>query len=302
MKRAIITGATGVIGTALIDKLISEEVEVLVFCRKDSKRNNVIPNHPLVQKQYCSLNELATVENNTGKSFDVFYHFAWAGTTGSAREDMYLQNQNVIYSLDAVGAASRFGCKTFIGAGSQAEYGRAEGSLKATTPTFPETGYGIGKLCAGLMSAKRAKQLGMNHIWVRVLSIYGPNDGPQSMVMSTISKLKKGIVPEFTKGEQLWDYLYSEDAANAFYLLGKSDITQKIYVLGSGRVRPLVDYIKDIRDIVSPSSELMLGAIKYSPNQVMYLRADTDDLVKDIGFEAIVPFETGIKNILVNLS
>ena len=221
MKRAIITGATGAVGTALIKELISHNIEVLVFCREGSKRNVQIPSHELVTIKYCALNELETVQNDTGKNYDVFYHFAWAGTTGAARNDMYLQNQNVRYALDAVAAAKRFGCQLFIGAGSQAEYGRVEGLLRPDTPTFPEMGYGIGKLCAGQMTREYAHQLGMEHIWVRILSVYGPNDGTQSMVMSTILKLKNGEVPEFTKGEQLWDYLYSGDAANAFRLLGE---------------------------------------------------------------------------------
>ena len=209
MKRAIITGATGAIGTALIRDLLSNGIEVLVFCREGSKRNVRIPEHELVTRKYCALNELANVQNDTGKSYDVFYHFAWEGTTGPARNDMYLQNQNVRYALDAVATAKRFGCHTFVGAGSQAEYGRVEGLLKSDTPTFPEIGYGIGKLCAGQMTREYAHQLGIKHVWTRILSVYGPNDGTQSMVMSTINKLRNGEVPEFTKGEQLWDYLYS---------------------------------------------------------------------------------------------
>lgn len=114
MKRAIITGATGAIGTALIKELIDAESEILVLTREDSKRNQNIPVHPLVQKKYCSLNELSDLENDTGKNYDVFYHFAWSGTSGLARNDMYMQNLNVKYALDAVGAAKRFGCSTFI--------------------------------------------------------------------------------------------------------------------------------------------------------------------------------------------
>ena len=216
--RAIITGATGAVGTALINELIDYGVEILVFCREGSMRNSLIPNHPLVSKKTCALNQLSDIQNDTGKEYDIFYHFAWDGTTGSARNDMYLQNKNVSYSLDAVSAAKRFGCRTFVGAGSQAEYGRVEDKLRPETPVFPESGYGIGKLCAGQMTREYAHQLGMRHIWVRILSVYGPNDSAQSMIMSTINKLKVGAVPQFTKGEQMWDYLYSGDAARAFRL------------------------------------------------------------------------------------
>lgn len=44
-----------------------------------------------------------------------------------------------------------------------------DGMLRPDTPTFPLTGYGMGKLCAGLMSRVRARQLGREHIWVRIL-------------------------------------------------------------------------------------------------------------------------------------
>ncbi len=300
MKRAIITGATGAIGTALIKELIDAESEILVLTREDSKRNQNIPVHPLVQKKYCSLNELSDLENDTGKNYDVFYHFAWSGTSGLARNDMYMQNLNVKYALDAVGAAKRFGCSTFIGAGSQAEYGRVEGVLKNDTPTLPEMGYGYAKLCAGQMTRDYAHQLDVRHIWVRILSVYGPNDGAQSMIMSAIHKFKAGDVPEFTKGEQMWDYLYSGDAAKAFRLLGDMGIDGKIYVLGSGKARQLANYIRDIRDIINPECGIALGAIPYSEKQVMYLCADVSELQKDVGWNAVTEFKDGICLTLAN--
>ncbi len=227
MKRAIVTGATGAVGTALVRELAEAGTEVLVFVRKDSKRSQNIPDHPLVRRLSCALEDLASVRNDTGLDWDVFYHLAWAGTTGSDRNDMYLQNQNVKYALDAVAAAKRFGCRLFVGAGSQAEYGRVEGTLKPDTPAFPEMGYGYAKLCAGQMTRDYAHQLGLKHTWVRILSVYGPHDGAGSMVMSAIRKLRSGQTPEFTKAEQQWDYLYSGDAARALRLLGEAGTVEK---------------------------------------------------------------------------
>lgn len=298
MKRVIITGATGSIGTALIQECIREGIEVLVFTRQNSKRNGNIPEHPLVTCMNCALNELAEIQNTTGKDYDVFYHFAWEGTTGAARNDMFLQNRNVQYALDAVSAAKRFGCHTFVGAGSQAEYGRVEGNLRPDTPAFPEMGYGMGKLCAGLMTRSYAHQLGMRHIWMRILSIYGPYDGEQSMVMSTIIRLLHGEVPEFTKGEQMWDYLYSSDAAKAFRLAGEQGVDGKVYVLGSGQAQPLKNYIETIRDVTAPGAELALGAVPYGERQVMYLCADIEELKQDTGYEPDVCFEEGIRRTL----
>lgn len=302
MKRAIITGATGAIGTALIKELVNNGIEVLVFIRAESKRNHHIPVHPLVQTKMCSLEELAEVRNDTGKMYDVFYHLAWSGASGPGRNDMYMQNRNVKYALDAVGAAKRFGCGLFVGAGSQAEYGRTESVLKPDTPVFPEMGYGYAKLCAGQMTRDYAAQLGLKHVWVRILSIYGPNDGEQSMIMSTINKLRTGVSPQFTKGEQLWDYLYSADAASALFMLAKKGHDGKIYVLGSGKTRKLKDYIEEMKDIIAPEVKLEFGAVPYGKNQVMYLCADTTELKRDIGWEAGKSFCEGIREILESIT
>lgn len=301
MKKAIVTGATGAIGNALIEALIAHDIKVLVLIREGSPRNQSIPKSTLVRTCPCSLDALSSLYPDGDAPYDVFYHLAWEGTTGAARDDMFLQNRNVGFALDAVNAAARMGCHTFIGAGSQAEYGRAEGRLTPDTPTRPETGYGIGKLCAGLMTRERAHQLGMKHIWVRVVSVYGPNDGAQSLVMSTIHQLRAGVTPKFTKGEQRWDYLYSADAAEALRLLADRGIDGKTYVLGGGHTRPLSNYICDIRDAVAPNAELAFGEIPYGERQVMHLEADISALQTDTGWAPRYSFREGMEALLQSM-
>jgi len=295
MKKAIITGPTGAIGIALINKLISENVEVVAVCRAGSKRINRIPVNPLVKLIECSLPELEKLPELLDGKYDVFYHFGWDGTFGNSRNNMHGQNLNVKYTLDAVEVASILGCHTFIGAGSQAEYGRFEGKLNATTPVNPENGYGIAKLCAGQMSRILCEQKNMKHIWTRILSVYGPFDGEATMVMSTIGKLLNHEKPKFTKGEQEWDYLYSEDAARAMFLLGDKGVHGKIYCIGGGTARPLSEYIEVIRDSIDANAELGLGDVPYGDNQVMYLCADIAELKEDTGFYPHYSFEEGIK-------
>ena len=294
MKRVIITGPTGAIGIALIQKLINENTQVTAVCRAGSQRIKRIPLNPLVKIVECSLAEICNLPKLLNEKYDVFYHFGWDGTFGNSRNNMHAQNLNVKYTLDAVEIASELGCHTFIGAGSQAEYGRFEGKLNDKSPTNPENGYGIAKLCAGQMSRILCKQKNMKHIWTRILSVYGPFDGDKTMVMSTIDKLLNHEKPEFTKGEQKWDYLYSEDAALAMYLLGEKGIDGKIYCIGGGVVRPLYEYIEMIRDNIDKNAELGLGDIPYGEKQVMYLCADISDLKEDVGFLPEYSFQNGI--------
>lgn len=116
--------------------------------------------------------------------------------------------------------------------------------------------------------------------------------------MSTIRKLQNGETPKMTKCDQIWDYLYSEDIARAFRLLGEKGVDGKTYVLSSGQARPLRQYVEEIRDLVSPEAELNFGAIPYYPHQVMHLEADISVLKKDTGFIPNVSFLKGIKQTL----
>ena len=296
--RVVITGPTGAIGHALTEQCIRSGDEVLAIVRKGSPRIRTIPQGSKVTViELClgDYDEYVRSARAPEIPYDVFYHFAWEGTTGSSRNDTDLQSRNIEHSLSAVRLAAFLGCRTFIGAGSQAEYGRVEGSLKADTPAFPENGYGIAKLCSGQLTRILCGQLGIKHIWTRILSVYGPYDGEGSMIISSLRKMINGEESRFTKGEQEWDYLYSEDAARAMHLLSQKGIGNKVYVIGSGRTRKLMDYISVMDQKASPSVHPILGAVPYADKQVMHLCADISELTEDTGFMPVVDFEEGIE-------
>lgn len=298
ITRAVLTGATGMIGATLVQVLLKEGAEVWALVRRSSARIRNLPKNEklhLVDAELNHLDDLMEYMEGLPSKADAFFHLGWEGTYGSSRQDLYLQNRNVKNTLDAVHLAHKLGCEVFVGAGSQAEYGKCRDRISPNTPTFPETGYGIGKLCAGQMSRNLCKQLGIRHVWTRILSVYGPMDQEYTMVMSGIYQLLRGERPVYTKGEQKWDYLYSEDAARALYLAGCKGRDQAIYCVGSGMVRPLREYILAIRDAVDPKASIGLGEVPYPEGQVMYLQADIETLTKDTGFAPEVSFEEGIQ-------
>ena len=113
--------------------------------------------------------------------------------------------------------------------------------------------------------------------------------------MSLIRQLLHGDRPALTKGEQMWDYLYSEDAAAAMMMLAEKGVDGKVYPIGSGNARPLREYIEIIRDEIDPKLPLGFGEVEYSPKQVMHLCADISELKEDTGFEPAVSFEEGAR-------
>ena len=292
IRSAVITGPTGAVGTALCKLLAQEQITVWAVVRPESKRSGHLKEIDGVHIISCDASQLSQL---SGIEADAFFHLAWAKTTGQGRNDMPAQIDNIRYTIDAVHAASRLGCKVFIGAGSQAEYGRVNHALTPDTPCFPENGYGMAKLCAGQMSRTECEKLGIEHIWPRILSVYGPHDGMGSMVSSVIRTLLKGECPALTAGEQIWDFLYADDAARALYLLALYGKSGAVYPLGSGQARPLKDYITMLRDAIDPSLLLGFGEIPYGDKQVMHLEADISALQRDTGFAPQTDFAAGIR-------
>lgn len=298
MKKVIVTGATGMIGASMIEQMVQDGISVTAVVRPNSKKiDNLIKNEK-VNVVACDVRSLSTLEEKLPHDYDTFYHFAWDGTYGDSRDNAALQEENVRCTLDAVELAHKLGCSVFVGAGSQAEFGFVEGELSDKIPKNPVTGYGIAKLTAGRLSAIMCKQYGIRQSWGRIVSTYGPRDNSYTMVMSSIIAMANGQRMSFTKGEQIWDYVYGEECSRAFYLIGKYGKHGKAYTIGSGKSRLLKDYILAIRDVVNPTLEVGLGEREYFPNQVMKLTADISELTEDTGFIPQVDFEEGIRKTL----
>lgn len=303
-KAYVVTGATSFIGSGLLRRLSKEGHRIYAVCRPKSERMYRIPQSENIVKVECELNNLSDLEHTIKEKCDVFYHLGWHTCE---KNNMYAQNENVKHTLDAVNAAFKLGCTTFIGAGSQAEYGLANKKLTETVPADPIMGYGMAKLCAGQMSRKMCSNLGIRHIWTRILSVYGPMDADRNLVMYIVKTLLDGKIPELSEGKQIWDFLYVDDCAEALYLLDKHGKDGQVYNVGSGEEITIKEYAEKIRKVISAripelsSIELNFGAKPYSSETPMFLSADISKLKKDTKFEPVITFEEGINKILDGL-
>lgn len=293
MNKIIVTGATGCVGSAVIRRALVKDISVTCIVHKGSKRLSNLPVDDRVKIVECNLSDYSSLD--VQGEYDAFIHLSWEKTFGASRDDAEAQTRNIQYTLDAVHLAHRCGCKVFVGAGSQAEYGVQDVALTSDLPVKPESGYGIAKYAAGKLSSMLCKSFGIRHNWVRILSVYGPNDGENTLISYVIRELKAGRSPELTKCEQMWDYLYTDDAADAILAITEKGKDGKTYPLGSGKGRRLSEYVEDIRKIVNPSVDVRYGAKDYYPHQPMHLVADIRELKIDTGWCPKTLFTQGIQ-------
>lgn len=301
VKRALVTGGTGVTGNALIRYLLQQNIKVTALVRPNSFRRKFLPhNHSLLQITECGMEDYKNIgkQLSVGDKYDVLFHLAWDGSTGKQkihnRNNFKLQNQNVTYALDAVDLCHELGCGVFIMTGSQAEYGRKDHPIKEDMNKHPENAYGMAKLCAEGMTRLLCREYGIRHIWPILFSVYGPCDFTESLVDKSIRELLRGNTLPYTAGEQSWDYLYSFDAARALLLLAENGVDGETYHVASGESYPLKKFINIMYKVVAPDIQPRLGEIPYSINQMMFLGADISKLKSVTGFCPKYSFAEGI--------
>lgn len=292
-----ITGATSMLGVATIKNCISNNISVLAFVRKGSSKIERLPSSPLVKIVECDLAQMKDFDVDK-LSADVFIHFGWAFTDKTGRNDVSKQLENVQYTIDAAHLAKKLGCRKFVGAGSQAEYGTPNTILNEDTPVNPVVPYGVAKFAAGKFSKIECEKIGLEYNWVRILSVYGTNDLPGTLISQLIYNAKNNIPMGLSGCEQTWDYLFEDDAGRAFVAISKNGVKGRVYNLGSGQGRKLKDFVQEIIDIVNPEYKPNFGIKPYNKTQPFFLCCTISDLINDIGWKSKVSFREGILKIV----
>jgi len=281
------------IGLSLTKECLSNDVDVIAIVRNSSVKINSLPKSPRLRIIFSDISELDTIDTDNLNA-EIFYHLAWTGTSKQDRSDSLVQASNIQYTLKAVKLACKLGCKKFIGAGSQAEYGSFQYLIDSGTTPNPITPYGIAKMASGMMSRSMCETLGIVHIWPRIFSIYGPMDKDSTMVSQVVDKALKNEEIVLDYGGRPWDYLYESDAGRIMYLIGQIVESSRCYRVAYGESHSLREYVMQIISEIGSSSEL-----SFKSNELRYgLNVDAQDLFEDIGYRPQISFREGIQRII----
>lgn len=299
-RKVIVTGATSFIGKALIERILEmKQYEVVAVVAPNSLRKKNIPESGKIHIIEADLKDMDMINVKALDDVDIIFHVAWSSRFNNPRYNLEGQMQNVDYMGKIINLGRKIGCRKVLGIGSQAECGRVLEPIAESTPDKPETAYAIAKCHAYEKGMKLCEQYGIDFYWPRILSAYGPGDNMHTMIMSCLDAAVYNKKIALTKCDQIWDYIYVSDVANALIGIADKGIPGIKYTLASGCGKKLVDYISEIAEITS-ASFLMdgIGQKEYVDGQVMYLVGDIRRLSADIGFQPVISFSDGIQKIL----
>lgn len=294
MKTVIITGANGFVGGALVKELLKYDYKIYALDREGC--NNNLPEDPRVTFVPCDLAEMASLKDKLpAEDYDMFYHFAWVGSAGPARADTALQLQNAQWTVDSLRVAKELGCRRFICAGSIMEHETIAAAY--TQGNKPGMGYiyGGGKLIAHVMCMSVAAQIGIDLIWPEITNAYGVGERSPRMVNTTIQKCIRGEAPQFTAGTQNYDFVYIDDVARAFRLIGENGKPFHEYLIGSSTARPLKEFLLEMQASIAPDLDFVFGDIPFTGIDLPLEKFDCSQTEADTGFRAEISFAEGCK-------
>lgn len=297
MKRAIICGGAGFVGSAVVRELLSCGTEVYVIVRPGFSQH--VEGSRLagldVKILECDIREIARVKELVQEpGFDVWYQFAWDGLFGERLVDYAVQLMNIKWTMDAIVVAAEIGCRKFVGAGSISQCELLEGSGQLSQYDKHRV-YKSAKQACGDMGRSVAQEHGITFIWPLITNIYGVGEFSNRLINSMIRNLLSGKRQPLSEAKQYYDFIYISDAAKAFRLIGEKGRSGRDYVIASGTAQPLRNFLAQVRDIVAPTAELGFGEFPfngiYLPEEAYSIKA----LQEDTGFSPELSFAEGIK-------
>ncbi len=300
MKRAIITGATGFIGSWLALELLKHNYEIVLIVRNKKKLLSQIissNNCMIIEKEIDDI----TKEDFDKKvvSYDMFFHLAWAGVDPTYKNDAHCQIKNILMSMSALNLCKTLNCNRFLVTGTVAEYVFSDGNIDVSSRESPNDIYGAAKVSVHHFLEVHARQLGQAFNWIIIPSTYGERREDNNILTYTIKELLRGNIPTYGNLEQMWDFLYVGEVVKAIRLIGEKGKTNKTYGIGSGEHNPLRYYIEKIRDIINPELKLEIGILKEMSQRTYSSCVDIQSLVNDTGFVPGISFEKGIRKAIL---
>lgn len=215
--KILLTGASGVIGTAVLPLLIGQGHQVTLLSRpaaaSDLRQALAQQNFTVEILAAESSSWAAVVEDRV---FDACLHLAWIATPG-----IYLQSPEnealADHTLALAGKLFANGTRHFIGTGTCIEYtpGQTTPCHEETTPAAPVSPYGIAKNCTRIGLERLATRTGNGWTWVRIFYPYGRGEHPSRTASTFLRTLAAGEPLNLKTGGSIKDFIELSDVASA---------------------------------------------------------------------------------------
>lgn len=300
-RRALVTGASGFIGSHLVARLLREGVEVHVLQRGDAPSPRLAPLRAQLSVWRADVTDRDALHAAfEGAAPDLVVHLAadttvrrtdegWAGVERSVRVNLEGTLAVVRETIDA-----RHPVSVFLRAGGLEEYGAGETPYVETQREQPISPYSASQVAATHYCEMLQRETQTPLITLRPALVYGPAQSTDFLIPSLITSCLRGIDFDMTAGTQYRDLLYIDDLIEAFVRALTREAVRGVINVGHGIEHAVRDVALEIVRLCGSASRLRLGARPARPADLAHLVTSTRRSSELLDWRPAVPLTNGL--------
>lgn len=259
MKKVLVTGGAGFIGSHLTKTLLQEGYEVVVF--DNLLRGNKLDSETLQKITFVNgdVRDLDLLVKYT-KGCEIVFHFAAIlGVDIVADNPIETMDVETIGMRNVALAAIQNGVKKILYASTSGIYGHTaiEKAVDEEISVDPRTSYAMAKRYNEIYMAALHEEKGIDTISLRFFNVYGLNQDNRMVIPRFFEQaMSEEPITVFGTGKQTRDFTYIDDTVNACILLMKKGTGYGIYNIANESEGCIDELAKEIKEITQSKSEI----------------------------------------------
>lgn len=303
MKRALVTGGSGFIGSHLCTALIEEGLEVT--CLDNLSTGKIENLKPLMDRETFRFVKGTICDDKLlsqlVREVDIVFHLAaMVSVPESVTHPIACHEQNVTAFAKLL-QFSGLRMIPVVYASSSAIYGEGkESPIKETDFPNPLSPYGASKYVDEIYARLATRVWKIPTVGLRFFNVFGPGQSFKgayaAVIPAFVTAFLQGEIPViFGDGEQVRDFIFVKDAVRALVLAGEKarDISGEVINAGSGRKTRILDLYYAIAQLCHAETQPLFKPAR--PGDIKTSVADTTFMREKLGLENLTPFDSALK-------
>ncbi len=303
MRRVLVTGGAGFIGSHLVEALVQRGDWVRVLDNfSTGRRENLAPFENTIEILEGDLRDSRQVEAAVQDVELIFHQAAFISVPQSVQAPLTCFAVNVDGTANLLEAARRQGARRVVLASSTAIYGNVDSlPLQEETPPRPLSPYALSKQVNELYGTLYTRLFGLPVVALRYFNVYGPRQQPDSAYAAAIPIFLQGLLQSqaltiFGDGQQTRDFIYVEDVVRANLLAAEAKVAGEAFNICTGREVSLLEVIEILGQITGRRPEVQHVAPR--PGDIRRSRGNPEKAARMLGFRASVSLADGLARTL----
>jgi len=240
MRKVIVTGGAGFIGSHLVDSLIKQNIKVIILDNcSTGKTKNINPKACYMNLDITTIDPKSLLNEET--DIDTIFHLAAKTTVQeSIDKPKYYNNVNVKGTLNILELAKNLNIKRVVFSSSSSVYGNAKTPTSENHPLNPLSPYALNKLIGEQYCKLYSEVYNIDTVCLRYFNVYGDrmNNEGYKLVFPIFKEqmLNNKPLTINNDGEQRRDFIHVNDIVRANILVAKhiNNFKGDIYNVGNG--------------------------------------------------------------------